>query len=107
MLRNPLAPLRNVVHLLRKRFAEEPTIETACGVLERQVKRTPDAKALTFEGQTLTYAQLNERANRLAHYLRKRGARPAMDGVNGHSTPRRRTGGRRPGDHAPQRLPGG
>ncbi len=43
---------------------------------ERQVKRTPDASALTFEGQTLTYAQLNERANRLAHYLRKRGARP-------------------------------
>ena len=43
---------------------------------ERQVKRTPDARALTFEGQTLTYAQLNERANRLAHYLRKRGARP-------------------------------
>jgi len=38
-LRNPLAPLRNVVHLLRKRFAEDPTIETACGVLERQVKR--------------------------------------------------------------------
>jgi signal transduction histidine kinase len=38
-LRNPLAPLRNVVHLLRKRFAEEPTIDTACGVLERQVKR--------------------------------------------------------------------
>jgi signal transduction histidine kinase len=38
-LRNPLAPLRNVVHLLRKRFADEPTIETACGVLERQVKR--------------------------------------------------------------------
>ena len=38
-LRNPLAPLRNVVHLLRKRFAAEPTIETACGVLERQVKR--------------------------------------------------------------------
>jgi signal transduction histidine kinase len=38
-LRNPLAPLRNVVHLLRKRFAQEPTIETACGVLERQVSR--------------------------------------------------------------------
>jgi signal transduction histidine kinase len=38
-LRNPLAPLKNVVHLLRKRFAQEPTIETVCGVLERQVSR--------------------------------------------------------------------
>ena len=36
----------------------------------------PDAEALVFEGTTLTYAALNKRANRLAHVLRARGAKP-------------------------------
>ena len=38
-LRNPLTPLRNAVHILRKRFTGEASIEQVCGVLERQVKR--------------------------------------------------------------------
>jgi amino acid adenylation domain-containing protein/FkbM family methyltransferase len=41
--------------------------------IERQVERTPDAIAVVFEDQQLTYRQLNERANQLAHYLRKQG----------------------------------
>ena len=43
---------------------------------ETQAARTPDAVALIYEDQTLTYAQLNERANRLAHHLRRLGVEP-------------------------------
>ena len=42
----------------------------------RQAERTPDAAALVFEGETLTYAELERRANRLAHALRRRGVGP-------------------------------
>ncbi len=38
---------------------------------ERQAKLAPEALALVFDGQTLTYAQLNSRANQLAHCLRE------------------------------------
>ncbi|TDB41650.1 AMP-binding protein, partial [Photorhabdus luminescens] len=38
-------------------------------LFERQVEQTPDAIALVYEEQTLSYAELNARANRLAHQL--------------------------------------
>jgi amino acid adenylation domain-containing protein len=38
-------------------------------LFEEQVQRTPDSVAVVFEGQQLTYAQLNARSNQLAHYL--------------------------------------
>ena len=41
-----------------------------------QVARTPDATALTFSGQSLTYAQLDARANDLAHKLITEGVGP-------------------------------
>ena len=43
---------------------------------EAQVARTPDAPALAFEATTLTYAQLNARANRAAHVLAGMGVAP-------------------------------
>ncbi|MFF2355011.1 amino acid adenylation domain-containing protein, partial [Kitasatospora sp. NPDC058115] len=43
---------------------------------EHQAAATPDALALTFEDTHLTYAQLNERANRIAHHLIEQGATP-------------------------------
>jgi amino acid adenylation domain-containing protein len=40
---------------------------------EAQAILTPEAIAVEYKGQTLTYADLNRRANQLAHYLRARG----------------------------------
>ena len=45
-------------------------------LFEEQVHRTPEAVALVFDGSELTYSQLNDRSNRLAHYLRKLGVGP-------------------------------
>ena len=42
-------------------------------LVEAQVERTPDAEAVRFRNQSLTYRELNARANRLANYLRKHG----------------------------------
>ena len=42
-------------------------------MFEQQVERTPDAVAVVYEEEKLTYRELNERANRLAHYLRGQG----------------------------------
>jgi amino acid adenylation domain-containing protein len=42
-------------------------------LIEAQARRTPDAPAVTFGTETLSYAQLDARANQLAHHLQKRG----------------------------------
>ena len=42
-------------------------------LFEAQVERTPDAIAVVFEEQSLTYTELNHRANQLAYYLRTLG----------------------------------
>ncbi len=57
------------------RAAPVPT-ERLHQLFEQQVARTPDAPAALFEAQSLTYRQLDEQANKLAHHLRKRGVGP-------------------------------
>ena len=47
-------------------------------LFEAQVERTPDAVAVVFEAEQLTYRELNARANQLAHYLRARGVCPEV-----------------------------
>ncbi|MGB8954177.1 MAG: amino acid adenylation domain-containing protein, partial [Tumebacillaceae bacterium] len=45
-------------------------------IFEAQAEKTPDRIALTFEDQNLSYRELNERANRVAHRLQKLGVGP-------------------------------
>jgi len=45
-------------------------------LFEVQAERVPDHTAVVFEGQELTYAELNRRANQLAHYLQTLGVGP-------------------------------
>lgn len=45
-------------------------------LITEQAHRTPAAPAVVFEGQTLTYADLDQRANQLAHYLLSWGVVP-------------------------------
>jgi amino acid adenylation domain-containing protein len=51
---------------------------TLTRLLTEQAARTPDATALVFDGETLTYRALHERANRLAHLLTGRGVGPGV-----------------------------
>ncbi|NBK41762.1 hypothetical protein EON09_24920, partial [Pseudomonas soli] len=53
-----------------------PSSECAHALIEQQAVRTPEAIAVTFAGQILSYDQLNRRANRLAHKLRAQGVGP-------------------------------
>jgi len=47
-------------------------------LIEAQTQRTPQAIAVSAAGERLTYAELNRRANRLAHCLRRSGVRPGV-----------------------------
>lgn len=50
--------------------------QTVHQAFEAQVQKTPNAPAVVFEAKTLTYAQLNSRANRAAHVLAAMGVAP-------------------------------
>ncbi|HLX19070.1 MAG TPA: amino acid adenylation domain-containing protein [Gaiellaceae bacterium] len=45
-------------------------------LFERRAREDPDAPAVTYEGRTISYGELNARANRLAHRLRTLGVGP-------------------------------
>src|SRR5262249_1796430 len=56
--------------------AEYPQDKLLRELFEEHVEKTPDAVAVVFEDSTLSYGDLNRRANRLAHYLRELGVGP-------------------------------
>jgi amino acid adenylation domain-containing protein len=53
-----------------------PRDQTIPGVFLEQMARTPDAPAVRFEGQTLSYRELHQRAESVAAELNSRGIRP-------------------------------
>jgi len=56
--------------------ADYPRDQCVHLLFEEQARRTPEAVAVAFEGERLTYAQTNARANQLASHLRGRGVGP-------------------------------
>jgi len=58
--------------------ADYPQDKCIHQLFEEQVERTPDAVAVVFEQQQLTYLQLNQRANQLAHHLQSQGVGPEV-----------------------------
>ncbi|MEH2308021.1 non-ribosomal peptide synthetase [Nostoc sp.] len=57
---------------------DNPQYKCIHQLFEEQVQKTPNKIAVVFEDQQLTYAQLNRKANQLAHYLQQRGVKPEV-----------------------------
>lgn len=53
-----------------------PKNKTVIEIFEEQVQKNPNKTALVFDDKKLTYRQLNEKANQLAHYIEKQGFKP-------------------------------
>ncbi|HEJ7203498.1 TPA: amino acid adenylation domain-containing protein [Serratia marcescens] len=72
----PLAEREHLLHGWNRTERDYPLDQTLAALFEQQVCRTPDATALVSGAESLSYAQLNARANRLAHALIARGVGP-------------------------------
>jgi amino acid adenylation domain-containing protein len=76
--RSPLPPAERerILHHLNPYLRPDIAYTTMAQPFEDQVRRTPDAEAVVSDDASLTYAELNARANQLAWLLRSAGARP-------------------------------
>ncbi|MEW5930969.1 MAG: amino acid adenylation domain-containing protein [Gemmatimonadota bacterium] len=72
------AERRRVVEEWNRTAAEFPADRCIHQLFEAQAALTPDAPAVLFGEESLTYAELDRRANRLAHALRRRGVGPEV-----------------------------
>ncbi|NEP88104.1 MAG: amino acid adenylation domain-containing protein, partial [Okeania sp. SIO2C2] len=70
------AELEQILVEWNKTKTDYPNDKCLHDLFEEQVEKTPDAIAVVFEEQKLTYSQLNRKANQLAHYLQKLGVAP-------------------------------
>ena len=57
---------------------EYPQGECLHGLIEAQAARAPESTAMIFQGESLSYRQLNSRANRVARHLRSLGVGPEV-----------------------------
>ena len=67
----PVKQVETLIYKFNDTKRKYPDDKTLHQLFADQVKKTPQINALVFGGKKLTYQQLNEKANQLAHYLRK------------------------------------
>lgn len=72
----PESERRQVLELFNATRAAYPQVKLIHELFEQQVTRTPEVVALVYEGQSLTYSELNCKANQLARYLKCKGIGP-------------------------------
>ena len=72
----PEAERRQILVEWNRTERDYPRDKCVHQLFEEQAERTPEAAAVVFEGNSLAYRELNIRANRLAHHLRKLGVGP-------------------------------
>jgi amino acid adenylation domain-containing protein len=70
------AERQQILYEWNRTQAEYPKDVCIHELFEAQVQRTPAATAVVFEDESISYDELNRRANRQAHYLRKKGVKP-------------------------------
>jgi len=72
----PEAERRQVVEEFNATEMEYPADRCIHQLFEKQVEKSPTAVAVELEGSSLSYCELNARANQIAHYLRSLGVAP-------------------------------
>ncbi|KPY63716.1 Amino acid adenylation, partial [Pseudomonas syringae pv. solidagae] len=70
------AERQQILHGWNTTVADFPSEDCLHSLIEAQVRATPEAPALIFAAEQLSYAHLNARANQLAHRLRESGVGP-------------------------------
>ncbi|MBV9914404.1 MAG: AMP-binding protein, partial [Sinobacteraceae bacterium] len=74
----PEAERRQLLEEWNATAADYPRDKCVQELFAEQAERTPDAVALIFEDQEVSYGELDRRANQLAHYLQKLGVGPEV-----------------------------
>jgi amino acid adenylation domain-containing protein/non-ribosomal peptide synthase protein (TIGR01720 family) len=64
---------KELLHAFAANEASYPKDKTIISLFEEQVRKTPGRTAVVFRDEELTYRELDERANQLGHYLKRKG----------------------------------
>ena len=65
-----------ILYEFNNTYADYPTDKTVIDLFEEQVEKTPNNVAVVCNDKSLTYKELNNKANQLANYLRNFGIKP-------------------------------
>src|SRR5579862_58535 len=74
----PESERHQVLELFNATRTTYPAAELIHELFEEQVQRTPDAVAVVYEDQSLSYAELNAQANQWARHLTEQGVAPGQ-----------------------------